>query len=299
MTEVLVGASNGIYRIDPQTRETRLVLERPKRFWPFRKGELGFFGIAWSKHLQRVLVSSRVALGTARVEKKATDTRLWAIDPSSWTSEPVMDLLDLHDVHQIACWGHYVILTDTGKNRAHLVDLETKRTKLILNFGEERRDLNHVNASTVQGDDLLIGLNNKGKKEAEIYRFDLNRLVSLVELEVQAEDYGELSILDDHHHTHDIEFIDGAIYYCTSHSSEVHRLGRPGAALALEGWVRGLVQQGQGFWVGISPVAKRSERHKQAKEAWVSYVTLPDHEEAFRLTLEGAGQVNDLIFLEP
>jgi hypothetical protein len=290
---VLITTSNGVFRLAAEDPAPSLVLRRQPGFLFLRKGAGGFFGIAAHPAGDSYLAASREKLGTPRHDKPWTDVRLYRI----WKEidrppVPVRDLKDVHDVHQMATAGPLVILTDTGKNRLVVHDLESQRTWPV-NVGPERADINHLNALCVEGDHLLVGLNNRGNKAAEILELPLSALRSEEPIDALAR--GRLEVLGKQLHTHDIEQVLGDHFYCASHDGQVHRRSTGDVVLSPGGWVRGLAVNGAGLWVGASPLAERSQRHREDLDGQVHLYDLDTWALKQTWQLTGAGQVNDIV----
>jgi hypothetical protein len=299
---IFITTSNGVFRLQAEDPAPQLVLPRRKGFLKgilfFPKPSGGFFGIAPHHDGESFLAASRERLGTPRKGKPWTDTRLYRVFVDAQRQpEPVVDLRDVHDVHQIATAGpnagSLVILTDTGLNRVVLHDLDTGRT-WHRNVGDQREDINHLNAVHVDGERVLLGLNNRGNKPAEVLEVALEDLRDpgnagdLLEV-------GSLKALGDQLHTHDIEPFAGSLLYCASHDGQVHRVDDGSVVLELGGWVRGLVQTDDGLWVGASPLAERSQRHREDLDGHVHLFDAETLEKKRSWLLKGAGQVNDLV----
>jgi hypothetical protein len=291
---ILITTSNGVFRLRAEDPASRLVLPRHRGFWFFRRGSGGFFGIAPHPEGDSFLAASREKLGTPRHDKPWTDTRLYRI----WKDEQrlpaaVADLRDVHDVHQIATARDLVLLTDTGKNRVTVHDLATGSTR-ALNVGPERRDINHVNALHVQGDEVLVGLNNRGDKPAEILTVPLAGLASAA-AGADLLQLGRIETLGEQLHTHDIEPFGDDHLYCASHAGRVHRRSTREPILHCGDWVRGLAVGPEGLWVGASALAERSERHREDKDGQVHLYDPATLELKRSWQLTGAGQVNDIV----
>lgn len=296
---IFITTSNGVYRLPTEaTHEDltpKVVMQKKTSFWPFSKGDFGFFGVAHWATANMVLVAARTDLGTPKVDKKATDTRLYAMDPNSLQTELFAEIKDIHDVHQICIHQDNCFLTDTGKNRVHVYDLNRKEVTHLLNVGDERDDINHINAVSVVEDHLLVGLNNRGHSEAAILKIPLKRVLDAHQ-RVSSEQDGETMTLAGLFHTHDIEPLEQGLLVCSSHTGEVFRVGQTQALLKANDWVRGLVATKEGLWVGASPLADRSERHREDLDGQVYlYTSQAPWTKKRSVFLKGCGQVNDLI----
>lgn len=288
-----VTTSNGVHRVRCQNGLSECILHRRRARGLFRRASLGFFGIAAHGPSGKILVASRQRLGTRKIAKPTTDCILFAIDPRSLDISVAGTVRDVHDVHQIACWGAFVFLTDTGKNRVLGYDLCAGATKLVLNLGEERRDVNHVNALLVHDGALWIGLNNRGVTDAEILRVPLDE--GLPDGEVLAHSIGEVFKVPGLRHSHDLIPFGDTFLACASHEGRVHRADTGDVVLEAEQWTRGLAATPDALWVGASEIAERSKRHEKLRDGCVLRYS-HEFELLERVRLKGAGQVNDLLW---
>jgi hypothetical protein len=287
--QLFVTSSGGVLTVDPQTGSVQTVVETRDRRWT------GFFGIAWQQRSGTVIAASRQRLGTARVRKHSTDVTLYRIDPTSYESETVADLHDIHDVHQIAVWEDIVFLTDTGLNRIHVYDLAASRLVRIVEVGPERNDVNHLNALLVEEGTLLIGMNNRGYRDAALMKIPLEALVGEGPAVVDSAEVSEVIPLPGFEHTHDLERHREDLLACASHDGLVLRTDPPEVLFPVDGWSRGLAITGEGVWVGISQFAERKLRHTPSVSGAIILHEWPDGQPIRRIELEGVGQVHDLI----
>ena len=295
---IFITTSNGVFRLAAEDPAPQLVLPRRKGFLKgllfFPKGSGGFFGIAPHPAGDSVLAASREKLGTPRRDKPWTDLRLYRVFyDAARAPEAVVDLKDIHDVHQVATAGQVVLLTDTGLNRLVLHDLAGGRT-WARPVGAQRADINHLNAVHVAGDRVLLGLNNRGNRPAEVLELDRARLLD-PERQGDLLAEGRLLALGAQLHTHDIEPFGDDILYCASHDGRVHRLSDGSVLLEPGGWVRGLALNRAGLWVGASPLAERSQRHREDLDGHVHLYDPDTLQRRQSWLLRGAGQVNDLV----
>ncbi len=291
---ILITTSNGVFRLSAEDPSASLVHPRDKGFFFFRKGSGGFFGICEHPDGDSYLAASREKLGTPRHDKPWTDVRLYRVwkEPSP-SVEVCADVKDIHDVHQIATMGDQVVLTDTGKNRLGFFNLKTGKV-WTLDLGSQRSDINHLNAVHVTESELLVGLNNRGHKPAEILSLDRKSLESSP-LENDALKMGRVEVLGSQLHTHDVEPFGDDFLYCASHDGQVHRRSNGQSILNCGDWVRGLALNAEGLWVGVSALADRANRHRENLDGQI-HLFQPDTLELIKSwQLVNAGQVNDIV----
>ncbi|NOR52235.1 MAG: hypothetical protein GQ470_06400 [Gammaproteobacteria bacterium] len=264
----------------------------------FKRKASGYFGISHHQPSGGILVASREKLGTPAVDKPSTDTKLHLIDPDTLKYQTVATVMDVHDVHQIESDGDLVFLTDTGKNRVHVYDLVNQRTRLIINIGDQRTDIHHLNALHICDSQLHIGLNNRGNMESAILNIPMSLIYETEEATIDGMHVGQLNTLKGIHHTHDIEPY-GDDYICSaSHSGFVFRASNCEPIINLDNWVRGLCSDRDGIWVGTSPLASRSERHSEKLRSCIIQYSHETFQQIQSIDLHGSGQVNDLLCMK-
>ena len=284
---IYITTSHGVLRYDPATGGLTAPVQ-PKR-------TLGFFGICEGP--DGIYAAGRDRLSGPLVGKASTDVRLYRIDPASGQSEEVREIYDVHDVHQMAWCDGLLFLTDTALDRVHVYELETNRFVRMINLGPHRQDTHHVNAVMTEGSDVLIGLNNRGHRDAAILTIPLASVRQNDLLEVDGFGIGELTSLEGIHHTHDLERYKEWLLCCASHAGEVLRTDNGAVIAKTEGWTRGLAVSKDGLWVGVSPLAKRSERHKTNLDGKLLLFSHDDFALQREVPLVGSGQVCDLLFV--
>lgn len=291
---IFITTSNGVFRLAAEDPAAQLVLPRRRGRWLLRRGSGGFFGIVRHPDGDSFLAVSRERLGTARRGKPWTDARLHRVWPDgSRPPRPAGDLRDVHDVHQMAVAGRLVLLTDTGLNRLRVHDLDTGHG-WNLDVGPVRADVNHLNALHAAEGLVLVGLNNRGARPAEILTLDL-AAVAAPQPGADALRLGRLEALGSQLHTHDIEPFGDDFLYCASHDGRVHRRSTRRAILHCGDWARGLAVDRDGLWVGASALADRSSRHREDLDGQVRLYDRESLELKKSWQLAAAGQVNDIL----
>ncbi len=285
-----ITTSSGVLRYDPVDDDLHEVIPMTDRRWT------GFFGIAFHERTGTIVAACRQRLGSKKIRKHSTDVLLYHIDPDTGTAEEHAAVHDVHDVHQIAIRDDTLWLTDTGLNRLHSFDLVKGTTTAVLPVGEERDDVHHLNALLVHEEHLLVGLNNRGQRDAEILRLPFPVLRDEVG-EHDALSLGTISKVSGFTHTHDLEPFEGGLICCASHDGLVLRADVPAVLFEVDGWARGLAVTDDGIWSGVSRFAERSRRHAGDLDGELKLFDPSTGECLRRVTLSGAGQVNDLLTL--
>lgn len=290
--------SNGVYCCDVARHEVRRILGNSHNPGILKPESRGYFGIARHTPSGGVLVASRER-SLFRLGKLANRVGLHLIDPNTLQNRLLADIDNVHDVHQIAWHDGHALLTDTGKNRIVVYDTRDDGRKSA-NVGEVRDDVNHINAILVHEGLLYVGLNNRGQKPAELLRLPLNDFYAALE-----DGTPDLATLADHIvfegnlHTHDLEpDARGRLFACVSYAGSVFDVSTEEPILKVGDWTRGLAFGPDKLWVGTSELAGRKDRHSEKLDGGISLYSLPELDLVDRLRLRGAGQVNDLLYLE-
>ncbi|MCH8329830.1 MAG: hypothetical protein IH946_00355 [Bacteroidetes bacterium] len=293
MSRIFITTSNGLFCFDERTQKLEVAIQKRRGFWPVKRPSYGFFGLDnWNGKL---LVASRERLGSSRAGKHSSDVRIFLVDKETLQYFQYMDIHDVHDVHQICLWKDLLILTDTGQNRILIYDLKSKAWQGTLLVGDVRSDVNHLNAITINQQDLLIGLNNQGAMDSQILSIPLEKIETIDKQEIDAIGNGTLIELPGLTHSHDIEPWQEQILLCSSHEGKIYTMQPLKMCLKAMDWVRGLTVTEKAIWVGASALADRKKRHKENVDSMLMRYSLPDFEKEFEIVLKGAGQVNDII----
>lgn len=301
---LFISTSNGLFAYDEDKDDVQCVMgNRDGHGW---KGALrlqrsyGCFGIVLSDDGRELLVAARAKLGTESVGKPATDMWLFSMEVSTRKVAKIAPVRDVHDVHQIEVWRNYVLLSDTGKNRVHFFSRTSNKVELVVNVGDTRTDVNHINALNVRDNILHIGCNNRGAKKGEIISFALDRLAERGEAELQVEHLAPRVHENPYPSTHDIEdFGDDDFLVCASHAGKVFCVSEGRDLLYAEGeWVRGLAFSARGLWVGSSVLADRAHRHDKSLSGHIGLYDPQSGKRLHVVPIAGAGQINDIVHVK-
>jgi len=256
----------------------------------------GYFGITFHEQTSKVIVASREKLGTKKHDKPSTDTKLHAIDPVSFEHKHIATIMDVHDVHQISSDEQFIYLSDTGKNRIIVFDMDVGQTHCIINIGDERADINHINALRILDKTLLIGLNNRGRESA-ILSLDISSINQHKNTEFDALELGTVKNTQNVSNSHDLEPYNDTILCCSSHDGRVIDTRDAKVLISEENWVRGMTINQNTLWVGASMFATRRKRHSKALDGSIHKYNLDDYSLLESYKLNESGQINDMINL--
>ncbi|NOR39638.1 MAG: hypothetical protein GQ537_00330 [Gammaproteobacteria bacterium] len=293
---LFITTSNGVYVLDTESGKSKCFLGNKHTPGFFKKKARGYFGITFHKKSGKIIVASREKLGTKRHNKPTTDTKLHAINPATLQYEQIATVLDTHDVHQITSDEDLIYITDTGKNRVVVYNLDSQSIVKLVNVGTVRDDINHINAVLIHDDELLIGLNNRGN-ESEILHVKISDIFKTDDHQVDAKDIGTISAIKDVTHSHDLEICGDMLVCCSSHNGQVINTETAEVLIKENLWVRGLAANESCIWAGESFITTRKQRHNKSIDGYIHEYSLDDYSTINTYTLTNSGQVNDLIII--
>ncbi|MEO0336966.1 MAG: hypothetical protein AAF202_11255 [Pseudomonadota bacterium] len=290
-----ITTSQGVYLFADGMDSPQVCLKRERRIPFFKKGGFGFFGIsAWR---DQVVVASRENFSRQQFAKHSEDVQIYRIDPVGQNHRVVARIPGVADVHQIAVHGDLCFLTDTGHNQITVFDLNECKPITQLEVGPERKDINHINAVTIDADTLYLGLNNRGNQDAQVLSMSLSK-IDFENPVNQVYAIAENLTLNSLKHTHDFEKVGQDWVVSASHQGSVFR-ANPTEELCKPGkWVRGLADSRQGFWIGMSELLDRKNRHREDVDGELALWSRDFSREEKRVPLKQAGQVNDLLVVD-
>lgn len=294
---IYISTSNGIFTCNEHSGEVMQILSNKHTPGLFKKRGHGYFGICYHANSNSIIASSREKLGTKSVGKPTTDTKLHRIDTTTGAHSLIATIRDAHDIHQIDCEGDIIYLTDTGKNRIIAYDVAADRLYKLLNVGEVRDDIHHVNAVTVRNDELLVMLNNRGHRDSEILTVPLAAIQQSDVTEFDILPLGTVTPIAGVRYAHDVEPYEETLLCCSSHDGIVVDTATSEPFLKADNWVRGITAAPNGLWVGSSHYAKRSRRHSKKNHGTILHYDSDTHKLLKKVTILGAGQINDLIYI--
>jgi len=294
---LFITTSNGVLRVDSDTHQISVVMTNKHTPGFFKKKASGYFGICFNSISNKIIVASREKLRTEKLDKPTTDTKLHEIDPVTLSHITIATIHDVHDVHQIDCQNNFVYLTDTGKNRIPVYSLDKKKITTTLNIGEQRTDINHVNAVTCYDDRLNIGLNNRGHKESEILSLPLSLIETTSRDNILVDKIADIKAVPGVHHSHDLEPYQDFFLMCASHDGLLIRSDTGQAITEIGDWTRGIAISDKEIWVSASQYAKRSKRHSNKLDGYLYRIDKNNYKILEKIVIPNAGQMNDLICL--
>lgn len=268
---MIIGTSpNGVFSVNTETEEV---------VWLLRGN---FFGITQTK--DNIYLAERELHGT-KIHCFTMYLNDMLINNSFLTT-----IIDVKDVHQITTYKESLVLTDTMRNKCGIFTLSNNYFNGYYTLDGLTVDIdeNHINAILCDTYDysLLVGLNNKGYKESEVYLYNPYTQAEYVRL-------------NNVYHSHDLEPYDDDILISASHQGFVYSFLRE-APLFYTGdvWTRGICISEDGIWVGFSAVSPKSSRQDPNLKNSINLFEHETFKHIKSIEILGAGQINDLLYVE-
>lgn len=296
---IVVSTSNKIVVLESVRSQPKDVLLQDKGFYFLRTAGQGFFGIDYCQTRKKIFVAERHHFrSTSKLKYPSTDVRLYEIDVKSCQVKPYGWLKDVHHVHQIVVYQQWLFLSDTGKNRIVVYDLNQKRISRHINLGHQRKDVHHINALSIQGTYLMVNCNNMGRGVSELVQIPLSWIEqSDGDVVVDNRDFF-IDGFYDVEHTHDLEMQEGGIYYCASKMGQVFKQGQAKPIIQVDRWTRGIAFTDKYLLLGLSQMVGAEDRHSALIDGAVAVYNLKNMEKECEVVIPGAGQVNDIIVID-
>lgn len=291
---LLVSATNGVYLVDPNAASVERLLTRRSARKFYQRSSQGFFGLCKQGQKGHFFVASRENLGSKKIEKKSTDSRIINFNLDGKVLR-TFEIKPLHDVHQICGYKDLLFLTDTGRNRIQIISAENGKLITNISFGKINTDVNHINAVSFIEERLLVGFNNSGRAFSQIVSIPFGK-INLSEFLLDGYDIGEFLSLPNVYHTHDLSLVNRKLWLSVSKSSSVYDVMEGANVLKLAGWVRGISQLASGHVaIGSSVVASRWKRDGKKNPGTIYIVDTATSEVVDRMMVDGVGQICDLV----
>lgn len=286
---IYVTTSNGLYIYNETGQKVEKIFQSDD--------SLELFGITYLESESKVIFASRLKAPWYALNKKSRSVSLYSIEYGTSECEYLCTVNRVYDVHQIASTENFIFLTDTSKNRIHVLNLHNNKILKIVNFGKKRKDINHINALCVSANQLLIGLNNRGYKDAEIASIPLCKIFDTKQRYVQGDPIASIKLLKDRVHTHDITPYKETFLVSASHDGCIFQIDSGENIFCDNHWIRGTAVTDKGIWIGVSEKAARAVRHSKELKGMLLFFDFNLKKATIEVSLEGAGQVNDVLYL--
>lgn len=290
-----ISTSAGVFRCELSTGSIQKVLSLHSFRNAWEPRSLGFSGMCYSfDDTPSYFVASKERSGLKRFTKKATASKIFRFSETGL----IVDCLKIPailDIHQIGFHDGLLFLTDTGKNAIQIWSFREREKVGIIKFGQDRVDLNHINAVGHLDHGILVGHNNRGCSPGLIYYLPYERILGSSSFEIDGFHNAEIIKTSTLFHTHDLIGVDGRLCVCSSSEGALVDAVSGGKLIQLNGWVRGLAQVTDDLLaVGISPIGSRRKRHSLRLDGSVYLVSISKWCIVEHVVLQGSGQISDL-----
>ncbi len=294
-----ITTSRGLFRFDIfKEKLTKIISNWHKGF--FKSASKGFFGICLNDTGDQIITVSRENLNKKLKHDKSTCVTIHFINKANLKIIKKINIENLFDVHQISCFQNFVFLTETGKNRIQILNIEKEIIEKYLDVGTIRDDINHINAISTDNENILIGLNNGHKKNIQqnsqiikilLKDFKLNKDINIDPLKI-----GTLENLTGVYHTHDIERFNDDYLICSSYIGKIYSLNNKKFIKHLEPWTRGITISNDNIFIGKSGLGKRQFRHSRYYDGEIYMLDRKNLNLIKKIKISNIGQLNDIMY---
>ena len=283
---MIIGTSpNGIFTLDTSNNKIKWVLEG------------NFFGIQRYIDSNVIIVAENVVFKNNEVINNLF-SRILVLDTKFNVKKVLYQTDGSVDIHQIYLYENKLFITKTSLDEVIYLELdgiEVKNIHSLLNIqksNSEHKDQFHINALCVKDDNLLIGLNKNIRD-----KFSCIGKIKLTEIHNKFDylNYERLNFM----HSHDLELYRDDILISASHNGYIYSYNKrkPLFYVNVKEWVRGLVVNNMGIWVGFSNNTLRKNRRSYSFNNSINLYAHNNFEHLGQLKLPIAGQINDIIYI--
>ena len=265
----------------------------------FSRPSKGFFGISHFTSKNYIACASRENFNKEIKYEKSTSSTIHIIDTTKNIVNDKIIVNNILDIHQISYNNNLLFLTETGKNRIQILNIENKKVENFIDVGEVRNDINHLNAVSIFNNILLIGLNNGNiknlKRNSQIIEVDLSILDKLKNFD--ALKYGVINNLEDVYETHDIEKFNDDFLISSSNTGKIYSLQQKKFIKDIKPWTRGIAIGDKNIYIGKSGIGKRDNRHSRYYDGEIFVLDKITLEIKEIIKVPGIGQLNDILYI--
>ena len=295
---LFITSSRGVYQYNLQNNTISKIIGN----WHkgiFKIPSKGFFGTCLSYSNNKIIFASRENFIHTNYEK-STDVIVHIYD---FKNKVVMNRIiinNLYDVHQITSYKNLIFITETGKNRIQVLNIETNSIEFFIEIGKIRDDKNHINAINIDDNFLFIGLNNGHKKNffknAQLIKIPTFKLYQ--NKTIDALDVGTLEDLDNVFHTHDIEKFDDDYLISSSNLGKIYSYNKKKFIKDINPWTRGIAVSNTQLFIGKSGMGKRKFRHSRYYDGEIFVLDKFSLNIIKKIVISKIGQLNDIIYVD-
>jgi len=289
-----ISTSQKIFEYNVSSKKLEIIYQiKPGFFSFFKKDYKSLFGITYKSSNNKIYFACRDRLGSKKLNKPTTDATIYSYCLVEKKIQKYLNVLNIHDVHQIKFYKEYILMTDCGQNRVVIYNIYTKEFK-YLNIGKIREDINHINAVLVENGSLLVNLNNNGFRESQIYSYKIEDIINSNNKDMFFEPEKIFNI-SDIYHTHDLFNLESDIIFCDSHKGKILRLSDQKNIYKIDGWARGIATIDKKLFIGSSMRSNRSTRYTSNLDAKLYRIDLFEKKVELETILPQCGQLNDIV----
>lgn len=265
----------------------------------FKIPSKGFFGACLSYLKNNIIFASRENFINSNYEK-STDVIIHVYDFINGVTKNKITINNLYDVHQISSYKNFIFITETGKNRIQVLNLENCSIEFFIEIGKIRNDINHINAINIDDNFLLIGLNN-GHQKNLFQNAQLIKIPTQVIYQNKTIDALKVGTLENLHnvfHTHDLEKYNDDYLISSSNLGKIYSYNKKKFIIDIKSWTRGIAINSKHIFIGKSGIGKRKLRHSRYYDGEVYVLDKFNFNFVKKIVIPKIGQLNDIVYFE-
>lgn len=295
---LFITSSRGVYQYNLKNNKISKIIGN----WHkgiFKFPSKGFFGACLSYTNNNIIFASRENLTNNNYEK-STDTIIHIYDFINGSIKNKIIINNLYDVHQITSYKNFIFITETGKNRIQVLNLENNSVEFFIEIGKIRDDKNHINAINIDDNFLFIGLNNGHKKNlfqnAQLLKIPTQAIYQ--NKTIDGLEVGTLENLQNVFHTHDLEKYNDDYLISSSNLGKIYSYNKKKFIIDIKSWTRGIAINSEHIFIGKSGIGKRKLRHSRYYDGEVYVLDKFNFNFVKKIVIPKIGQLNDIIYFE-
>ncbi len=296
---LFITSSRGVYQYNLKNdRISKIIGNWHKGIFKFPSK--GFFGTCLSfSNNSNIIFASRENLINSNYEK-STDVIIHIYDFLNGVTKNKIIINNLYDVHQIASYKNFIFITETGKNRIQVLNLENNSIEFFIEIGKIRDDKNHINAINIDDNFLFIGLNNGHKKNlfqnAQIIKIPIQALYQ--NKTIDGLEVGTIENLYNVFHTHDLEKYNDDYLISSSNLGKIYSYNKKKFIIDIKSWTRGITSNSEYIFIGKSGIGKRKLRHSRYYDGEVYVIDKFNFNFIKKFIIPKIGQLNDIVYFD-
>tara|TARA_Y100001935_G_C17227008_1_gene468342 strand:+ start:184 stop:1080 length:897 start_codon:yes stop_codon:yes gene_type:complete len=295
---LFITSSRGVYQYNLKNDTiSKIIGNWHKGFFKFPSK--GFFGACLSYFNNNIIFASRENFVNSNYEK-STSVIIHIYDFINSVTINKITINNLYDVHQIISYKNFILITETGKNRIQVLNLETNKIDFFIEIGKIRSDKNHINAINIDDNFIFIGLNN-GHKKNLFQNAQLVKIPTYIIYQNKTIDALDVGILENLHnvfHTHDLEKYNDDYLISSSNLGKIYSYNRKKFIIDIKSWTRGIAINSEYIFIGKSGIGNRKLRHSRYYDGEVYILDKFNFNFVKKIVIPRIGQLNDIVYFE-